>query len=154
ATVFVLWRMFDQKDGREIFYRVKHGTEDFIYNEEILGSAIGGGGTLRAVQLVLKDMREGGKTLVKISAEKSFGREGWSDSHFVVPPNMDMVIELSLIWVRKPDPKRFTFGEPHPRPAELEEAAEQVSLNTAKPTAAASKDVTAVASKPESEFSN
>lgn len=121
ALVYVMWRMFDMEDGKEIYYRTKHRTDNFFY-DQLVGKAMGGGGTLRAVELAMKDMREGGKRLISVSSEKAFGKEGWSDSHFVVPPDTDVVIELSLLWVRDPDPKRFTSGRPHPRPYQVSAA--------------------------------
>jgi len=126
ALVYIMWRMFDRADGREIFYRTKHRTDHFFYNSG-KGEAVGGGGTLAAVEKVLKDMREGGKRLLSIDALKAFGKEGWSDSHFMVPPNTDIVLELSLLWVRDPNPKRMTAGEPHPRPTEQTTAARKES---------------------------
>lgn len=115
AMVYIMWRMFDKKDGREVHYRTKHRTDHFFYDGES-SDTMGGGGMLHAVELLLRDMREGGKRLLSVSAAKAFGREGWSDSHFVVPPDTDIIVELSLLWVRDPNPKRYTAGDPHPRP--------------------------------------
>lgn len=127
AMVYVMWRMFDKKDGREIFYRTKHRTDKFFYGESD-ADAIGGGGTLRAVELALKDMREGGKRMLAVASDKAFGKAGWSDSHFVVPPDMDIVLEISLLWVRDPNPKRFTPGEPFPRPSQQLEPGKEDTL--------------------------
>jgi len=113
TLVYAMWNMYDS-EGREVQYLEKHSSDRFIFQTADLGM-LDGGQALESMEKGMESMREGGKRLISISAEKAFGSDGWHDNHFVVEPETDIVLEVSLLWVRQPDPKRMSRGEPSPR---------------------------------------
>ncbi len=113
AMTYIMWRIYDE-NGYEMQYFEKHASDRFFFGTGDL-EILDGQSTLASFEKVIGTMKEGGKRLAYIRADKAFGENGWEDNHFIVPPNTDLVLEVSLLWVRAPNPKRFTYGAPETR---------------------------------------
>lgn len=119
ATLFLRWDMFDG-EGWGIEIQNEHGARSSQYIYGIADvNMLGDERLLRAFEKGIASMREGGRRLVRVDAEQAFGATGSTDPALKVPPDTDLVFEVSLMWVRKVDPKRFTASEPMSRSLEV-----------------------------------
>lgn len=51
----------------------------------------------------IQGMREGGKRLIIIPSHMAYGDKGYKDSETLILPDTDLIIEASLMWIRKPE---------------------------------------------------
>lgn len=123
AHLFLRWDMFDgQGWGIDIAQDHASTTSQFIYGVTDV-NMLGNETALRSFEKGIASMREGGRRLLWIRSDRAYGPEGVDDASMTVPPGTDLVFEVSLMWVRKVDAKRFSPSQPTSRDLSTEGAA-------------------------------
>jgi len=115
ATVFLRWDLFDSEGWGIEFKEDGHKSSSIQYIYGVADTNLMDVALLQPFEKGIATMREGGRRLIWVRADKAFGAQGSQDPAIAVGPDTDLVFEVSLMWVRKTNPKRFTQSEPMSR---------------------------------------
>lgn len=121
ATVFLRWDMFDSEGWGVEFKEDGHKSSSIQYIYGVADTNLMQAEILDSFEKGVATMREGGRRLIWVRADKAFGAQGSQDPAIAVGPDTDLIFEVSLMWVRITNPKRFTQSEPMSRDISVSE---------------------------------